>query len=220
MSTWDEKLQGKTPKARQPKTARVVNLKFWSDDRIATLKRLWDAGESASQIALEIGATSRNAVIGKIHRLGLQRSEEAQRATVKAAMDRRYGTGPRVRPIRAPRAPAPPKPPKRVPAPILGIARNGSVFEKTRVEKSLPPIPANIWQPLAGVTPVSILDLKATHCRWPLELQGEEYPHFCGAMAIGGAWCPSHARKARPSASTVAWVEKRVAHAVKKATAA
>ena len=43
----------------------------WSRNRVAQLKKLWDGGLSASQIAAELGNVSRNAVIGKVHRLGL-----------------------------------------------------------------------------------------------------------------------------------------------------
>ena len=40
----------------------------WSDDRVEQLKKLWEAGLSASQIAAELGNVTRNAVIGKVHR--------------------------------------------------------------------------------------------------------------------------------------------------------
>ena len=43
----------------------------WTDDRVEQLKKLWEAGLSASQIAAELGNVTRNAVIGKVHRLGL-----------------------------------------------------------------------------------------------------------------------------------------------------
>ena len=43
----------------------------WTDERIATLKKMWEGGSTASQIADELGGVSRNAVIGKVHRLGL-----------------------------------------------------------------------------------------------------------------------------------------------------
>ena len=43
----------------------------WTDERVETLKRLWIDGLSASQIAAELGGITRNAVIGKVHRLGL-----------------------------------------------------------------------------------------------------------------------------------------------------
>ena len=44
----------------------------WTDERIETLRRMWEAGQTASQIAEELKGVSRNAVIGKAHRLGLQ----------------------------------------------------------------------------------------------------------------------------------------------------
>jgi GcrA cell cycle regulator len=43
----------------------------WSDDRVTTLKSLWLGGLSASKIAKQLGGVTRNAVIGKVHRLGL-----------------------------------------------------------------------------------------------------------------------------------------------------
>src|SRR5258708_57399 len=43
----------------------------WSDERVEELKKLWESGLSASQIAAELGNVTRNAVIGKVHRLGL-----------------------------------------------------------------------------------------------------------------------------------------------------
>ncbi len=43
----------------------------WSDDRVELLKKMWGEGQSASQIAKELGGVTRNAVIGKVHRLGL-----------------------------------------------------------------------------------------------------------------------------------------------------
>ena len=53
----------------------------WTDERIATLKKMWEGGATASQIAEELGGVSRNAVIGKAHRLGLK----ARPSPVKAA---------------------------------------------------------------------------------------------------------------------------------------
>ena len=43
----------------------------WTDERVEILKKLWGEGQSASQIAKELGGVTRNAVIGKVHRLGL-----------------------------------------------------------------------------------------------------------------------------------------------------
>ena len=63
----------------------------WTDERIDTLKTMWEAGQTASQIAEALGGVSRNAVIGKAHRLGLQSrpspvvSKEDARAQAAAA---------------------------------------------------------------------------------------------------------------------------------------
>ena len=43
----------------------------WTDERVELLKKMWGEGQSASQIAKELGGVTRNAVIGKVHRLGL-----------------------------------------------------------------------------------------------------------------------------------------------------
>ena len=64
----------------------------WTDERIATLTKMWESGATASQIADELGGVSRNAVIGKAHRLGLKArpspvkaAEQAKAATTKPA---------------------------------------------------------------------------------------------------------------------------------------
>ena len=63
----------------------------WTDERIATLKKLWEGGSTASQIAEELGGVSRNAVIGKEHRLGLKsrpspvKANDKKKAAKKAA---------------------------------------------------------------------------------------------------------------------------------------
>src|SRR5947208_15146331 len=44
----------------------------WTEERIERLKKMWHDGMTASHIADELGGVSRNAVIGKAHRLGLQ----------------------------------------------------------------------------------------------------------------------------------------------------
>src|SRR5436305_8606477 len=49
----------------------AMTVMTWTDDRVEQLKKLWEAGLSASQIAAELGNVTRNAVIGKVHRLGL-----------------------------------------------------------------------------------------------------------------------------------------------------
>jgi GcrA cell cycle regulator len=76
----------------------------WTDERIEKLTKMWEGGSTASQIADELGGVSRNAVIGKAHRLGLK----ARPSPVKA----------NERPETAPHTPAPPRPPRVEAAPV------------------------------------------------------------------------------------------------------
>ena len=57
----------------------------WTDDRVETLKKMWTDGQSASQIAKELGGVTRNAVIGKVHRLGLSNRAGAAATPAPAA---------------------------------------------------------------------------------------------------------------------------------------
>ena len=60
----------------------------WTDDRVELLKKLWGEGQSASQIAKELGGVTRNAVIGKVHRLGLSnRATAAAKTEAQAKPD-------------------------------------------------------------------------------------------------------------------------------------
>lgn len=147
------------------------NLKAgWSDERVERLKALWADGVSASQIAGELGGVTRNAVIGKVHRLGLSglakspssssapRPRKARAAAQPAAPRRKLG---RVcsnawvwcNPVSAPAAPEP--------APELNAGKLYALFppEKRR----------------------TLLELGAHTCRWPVGEPGSGDFFFCGA---------------------------------------
>ena len=81
----------------------------WTDERIATLKKMWEGGATASQIADELGGVSRNAVIGKAHRLGLKSRPSPVKANEPKKADKKP-TAAAARP--APRKPAPRPAPK------------------------------------------------------------------------------------------------------------
>jgi GcrA cell cycle regulator len=84
----------------------------WTEERIDTLKKMWDSGMTATQIAEELGGVSRNAVIGKAHRLGLQsrpspvKSNEAKGAETKAEAEAKPPVAAAAAPVPAP-APEP-----------------------------------------------------------------------------------------------------------------
>lgn len=77
----------------------------WTDERVELLKKLWGEGQSASQIAKELGGVTRNAVIGKVHRLGL-----SNRAGSGAAATGPAAEAPAPAPEPPPPAAAPPQP--------------------------------------------------------------------------------------------------------------
>ena len=84
----------------------------WTDERVELLKKMWGEGQSASQIAKELGGVTRNAVIGKVHRLGLSnRNAGASAASAPAAAAE-------PKPAPKPKAEAKPKPAPK-PEPLL-----------------------------------------------------------------------------------------------------
>lgn len=138
----------------------------WTDERVATLKKLWLDGLSASQIAKQLGGTTRNAVIGKVHRLGL-----AERGLPSAP---RLGA----RPARKPR-------PVQVarPRPAVAAAPRARVSSIRCETVSLPG------------TVASVADLGAGCCKWPIGDVDKDDFAFCG-RAAAGIYCVEHARVA------------------------
>ncbi|MGD9868234.1 MAG: GcrA family cell cycle regulator [Hyphomicrobiales bacterium] len=155
----------------------------WTDERVELLKKLWTEGLSASQIAGRLGGVTRNAVIGKVHRLGL--SGRTTTSRVKAPRPRR--TAPR---------------PNRVQT--TSFRTIGNVALKPRYEADAEaevdyrPAPAIIEELVIPVAErATILTLKECMCRWPIGDPGEADFHFCGREAASGApYCEHHSRVA------------------------
>lgn len=94
----------------------------WTDDRVETLARLWKAGLSASQIARSLGGVTRNAVIGKVHRLGLSGRSAPNMPGARRAEPRRERRGR----IAKPKAAAPPPTPRAAAMPEQECTETGS----------------------------------------------------------------------------------------------
>lgn len=97
----------------------------WTDERIDTLKTMWEKGLTASQIAESLGGVSRNAVIGKAHRLGLQARPSPVKANdpeVKTAAAAPKAPAPKVEPVAPPPPPAAKATATPRPAPAAPIA--------------------------------------------------------------------------------------------------
>lgn len=147
----------------------------WTDDRVATLAKLWGEGLSASQIAAALGGgVTRNAVIGKVHRLGLS-------GRVKAGAP-------------APQRPAKPKSispgqpasePSRTPADQPGTApAETAVDHRWARDIALPESKR-----------VGILDLRDSMCKWPIGDPSKPDFAFCGARASSSLpYCAEHCR--------------------------
>ncbi|WP_299361030.1 GcrA family cell cycle regulator [uncultured Paracoccus sp.] len=101
----------------------------WTDERVETLKRMWAEGLSASQIAKDLGGVTRNAVIGKVHRLGLSNRTE----TVETA-----GAAPAPEP-----AASPEQPPAELPADTDPIFEPGSPQPANEVAPPADPAPGD-----------------------------------------------------------------------------
>lgn len=166
-----------------------VSLMGWTDERVEVLKKLWLDGLSASQIAKQLGGVTRNAVIGKVHRLGLSgRAAPSQPSR------------PVFKPVRPARpAAAAPQAPRRAAEPVR---------EVVAAQPSAPP-PARIEQPGTA----TVLTLGAHMCKWPIGDPSSDGFTFCGRRASEGVYCVDHARvayqpavsgKKKPSANELA----------------
>ena len=186
----------------------------WTEERIERLKKMWHDGATASQIADELGGVSRNAVIGKAHRLGL----EARPSPVKPGEEKEKqaagSSGPEARAGRAPGAQA-----RRgrsrtrcsraacgpdsvsVRRPTLqyrsigpgGFVRQGPGDQQAPIPPAPPRrlVPAKPSPEVADKT--SLLDLNDRICKWPMGHPGEPDFHFCGNAANPGfPYCVEH----------------------------
>ena len=193
----------------------------WTDERIEKLTKMWEGGATASQIAEELGGVSRNAVIGKAHRLGLKARPSPVKANEKdpapAPAPRAAKAPPRPAPAPAPRpapaasAPARPAPvasvapasPPSEPGPRIvsvgpgGFLRQGPGDQQAPIPPAPPRrlVPAKPSPEIADKT--SLLDLNDRICRWPMGHPGEPDFHFCGEKVNPGfPYCVEHCGRA------------------------
>lgn len=147
----------------------------WTDERIALLKKMWKEGKSAAEIAKTLGkGVTRNAVIGKAHRMGLS----GRPSPIK-------------KPAPAPKKAPPKKDAKPLKKPVLtpvvsGVKHNPllrDVAEVRKPEKEAPP-------PGGGV---ALIDLTERMCKWPIGDPREDDFTFCGrGIRAGTPYCTEH----------------------------
>ena len=139
----------------------------WNDERVELLKKLWAEGLSASQIASKMGGVTRNAVIGKVHRLGL-----SGRAT-------------------------PAKPQRGCSFDELSDAPESTVAEIEDAKPIISePDYANPIS-LSGEDRMTVSNLRNNMCKWPIGDPATDDFHFCGqSAAMGKSYCAYHAKLA------------------------
>jgi GcrA cell cycle regulator len=188
----------------------------WTDDRVELLKKMWAEGKSASQIAKELGSVTRNAVIGKVHRLGLSSrgtdsssSKEAAKPAAAASAEPPAATPTPAKPAAAapaaaakPKAAEPVEAPAATPEPVRAapVQTNVTVIPGRRpivpAGQPLPPQPsANEISPetLASVREVEktakklhLMELTERTCKWPIGDPATEEFWFCGLQSVAG----------------------------------
>ncbi|MEM8772039.1 MAG: GcrA family cell cycle regulator [Pseudomonadota bacterium] len=141
----------------------------WTDDRVEMLKKLWAEGLSAAQIANKIGGVTRNAVIGKVHRLGL-----SGRAT----------------PAKPQRGCAPK-------TASLTEVQQDRKEEKIDVKPVIPEPEFATPALLASGDTANVSTIQKNMCKWPIGDPARDDFHFCGQSTLSGkSYCAYHARLA------------------------
>lgn len=165
----------------------------WTDERVETLRTLWTAGQSGTQISKALGGVSRSAVLGKVHRLGLMGKGAApKKALSKPEKLMRRTHAKKVEP-------------PRVKAPRVKLA---TVTETMR---------SRAWMPLEGSEPRVWTERQAGECKWPIDVPGQDMHACCLPTKLHPTYCPSHramatVRKTEPVTSTRrTWIELRTA---------
>ena len=163
----------------------------WTDERVETLRKLWAEGLSASQIAAQLGGVSRNAVIGKVHRLKL--SSRGRATAAPARQKKAQGTGGAKSVTRSATV-------TRTAATSIGATALQQQFDAEPVARQyLRPV-ENVVVPISRR--LQLVQLNERTCKWPNGDPLSEDFHFCGNdSAESGPYCAYHAKIAFQPAS-------------------
>jgi GcrA cell cycle regulator len=180
----------------------------WTEERIERLKKMWHDGATASQIADELGGVSRNAVIGKAHRLGLEQrpspvkpgeEKDAKKAAPAPAATPAKAAPRAEAPVAHPAASAQPGPtghvrtPQRPPSDLQYRSIGPGGFIRQGPGDQQPPIPPAPPRRLVPAKPspevadkTSLLELNDRICKWPIGHPCEPDFHFSGQASNPG----------------------------------
>jgi len=140
----------------------------WTDERVELLKTLWSEGLSAAQIANKMGGVTRNAVIGKVHRLGLSgRATPAKPQRGCGPSSARREDEPEVKP------------------------------QRQEIKSVIPDVDTIAPVVLDSGDKTTVATIKNNMCKWPIGDPAKDDFHFCGQPALTGkSYCTYHARMA------------------------
>jgi GcrA cell cycle regulator len=145
----------------------------WTDERIEQLKKLQAGGHSAAQIAKMLGGVTRNAVIGKIHRLGLDPMAKPRASSMPRAVKMMIKKAPKAVAQPKVKPAAPPPPPLR-------------------------PVIESVARPKPLLKRIRDADWDGQHeCRWPVEGEKENTRFCCYPVSGDSSYCEYHRRAAR-----------------------
>lgn len=151
----------------------------WTEERVELLRKLWTEGHSASQIAAQLGGVTRNAVIGKVHRLGLSGRGKSTRTTTTRTKPQRTA-----------------KPTDRSrsgPMPTMG---NTALKMDAQPNSDILPAVRPLIQEVEPVSKrANIMMLTERTCKWPIGDPTDGDFHYCGNESKPGTpYCTYHAR--------------------------
>ena len=163
----------------------------WTDERVEKLKKLWSEGLSASQIAAQLGGVSRNAVIGKVHRLNLpgRAKSGGSVSTTRAAAKRPAAAAPRTASNFQAR-PAVRPAPRAVGATALKDDLDVNAMQNLEYKPA-----SNVVVPISRR--LALTELTERTCKWPVGDPLTDDFHFCGCDAQESSpYCGYHAKLA------------------------
>ena len=167
----------------------------WTDERVELLKKMWGEGQSASQIAKELGGVTRNAVIGKVHRLGLSNRATG---TTKAEAKPKTAPKPESKPRPAPKqtaaaAPAAEAAPRPLPARKQIIPAGQPLPPQPSANEISPEALAKVSAIEKKAKKLSLMELTERTCKWPVGDPATEDFWFCGLpVQQGKPYCEAH----------------------------
>ena len=170
----------------------------WTDERVEKLKKLWSEGLSASQIAALLGGVSRNAVIGKVHRLSLPGRAKAGGTAATPTRAKRPVAAPRPATYSAARATVAPT--RTVSRPAGSAAVKEDIELDVMEEQEVRSTGGNVVVPMSRR--LGLTQLTDRTCKWPIGDPMKEEFHFCGNDSPDTSpYCTFHAKLAyQPSA--------------------